>query len=115
MILICLPKFLRGHKKEPANLGLSSVKDSTSSSDSTSNSSSDDSSDINDITDIKSKKKKKKTHIRKKSGISVKASDWVKFPQKRPHAHLQHEYVNKQVKFEELDFKLFIAGVLEII
>ena len=100
-------------KKELANLGLSPGKDSTTSSESTSTSSSDHSSDTNDNTDRKSKKKKK-TH-KKKSGISAKASDRVKFPQKWPHAHLQREYVSKHVKFEELDFKLFIAGELEII
>ena len=36
-------------------------------------------------------------------------------PQKWPHAHLQYEHANKQVKSDELDFKLFIAGELEII
>ena len=75
-------------KKELASLGLSPGKDCTTSSDSTSTSSSDHSSDTNDNTDRKSKKKKKKAH-KKKSGISAKASDRVKFPQKWPHAHFR--------------------------
>ena len=60
-------------------------------------------------------KKKKKKHRTKKSGINAKASDRVKHPQKWPHSHLQFEFVNKQVKYDELDFKLFVAGELEII
>ena len=81
---------------------------SSSSSDS---SSSDDSSTSSDS----EKKKKKKHKHKKKSGINAKASDKVRYPQKWPHAHLQYEHVNKQVKYDELDFKLFIAGELEII
>ena len=60
-------------------------------------------------------KKKKKKYKAKKSGINAKASDRVKHPQKWPHSHLQFEFVNKQVKYDELDFKLFVAGELEII
>ena len=41
--------------------------------------------------------------------------DKVKSPQKWPHAYLQFEYVNKQVKFDELDYRMFIAGELEVI
>ena len=52
---------------------------------------------------------------KKKSGINAKASDRAKSPQKWPHSHLQFEHVNKQVKFDELNFQLFIAGELEII
>ena len=61
------------------------------------------------------KKKKQKKHKKKKSGINAKASDRVKNPQKWPHSHLQFEHVNKQVKFDELNFQLFVAGELEII
>ena len=60
-------------------------------------------------------KRKRKKHRTKKSGINAKASDRVKHPQKWPHSHLQFEFVNKQVKYDELDFKLFVAGELEII
>ena len=86
---------------------------SSSSSDSSSSSYFEDSDD-----DSKSEKKSKKKHKhshRKKSGINAKASDKVKHPQKWSHAHLQYEHVNKHVKFDDLDFKLFIAGELEII
>ena len=66
--------------------------------------------------DCKSEKKSKKKHKhKKKSGINANASDKVCHPQKWPHAHLQYEHVNKYVKYDELDFKLFIAGELEII
>ena len=50
-----------------------------------------------------------------KSGINAKSSDKVKDPQQWPHAYLQYEFVNKQVKFDELDFKLFLAGEISII
>ena len=62
---------------------------------------------------IKDREKKGKKH--KNSGINAKASEKVKYPQRWPHAHLQYEYVNKQVKFDDLDLKLFIADELEII
>ena len=39
----------------------------------------------------------------------------MKNPQCWPHAHLQYEFVNKQVKFDEHDMRLFIAGETEII
>ena len=81
-----------------------------------SSSSSDSSSSDDSSTSSNSEKKKKKKHKhKKKSGINAKASDKVRYPQKWPHAHLQYEHVNKQVKYDELDFKLFIAGELEII
>ena len=79
-----------------------------------SESSSEGSSSDNDSGDSENKKKKKHKH-KKKSGINAKASDKVRYPQKWPHAHLQYEHVNKQVKYDELDFKLFVAGELEII
>ena len=66
--------------------------------------------------DCKSEKKSNKKHKhKKKSGINAKASDKVRYPQKWPHAHLQYEHVDKHVKYDELDFKLFIAGELKII
>ena len=37
------------------------------------------------------------------------------FPQSWPHAHLQYEYVNKQITYDELDFKMFIVVKIEII
>ena len=46
------------------------------------------------------------------SGINAKASDKVRYPQRWPHAHLQFEYLNKQMKFEELDFKLLLQVTL---
>ena len=89
---------------------------SDSDTDSSEGSSSESYFDSTDTSDLDSKKKKKKQkHKKKKSGINAKASDRVKNPQKWPHSHLQFEYVNKQVKYDELDFKLFVAGELEII
>ena len=73
-------------------------------------------SDVSYFTDDDSSdKKKKKKGKKKKSGINSKASDRVKFPQRWPQAYLQFEYVNKQLKFDDLDFKQFIAGEIEII
>ena len=60
------------------------------------------------------KKKKKDNKKKLKSGINAKASDRVKFPQRWPKAYLQFEFVNKQIKFDDLDFKQFVAGELEI-
>lgn len=90
---------------------LSDSDEETDSSDSRSSSD----SYFDDSSDDQSKKKKKNKSKKKKSGINAKASDRVKHPQKWPQSHLQFEYVNKQVKFDELDFKLFVAGELEII
>lgn len=42
-----------------------------------------------------------------KAGINAKVFDKVKDPQCWPHAHLQYKVVNKQVKFDELNFQLF--------
>ena len=83
-----------------------------SDTDSTCSSSSSSSDDDSTDNDSKSKKKEKK---KKKSGINAKSSDKVKFPQEWPHAHLQYEHVNKQIKFQELSFRLLIAGELEIL
>jgi hypothetical protein len=43
------------------------------------------------------------------------ATDHVVNPQIWPQTNLQYEYVNKGVTFQQLDFKLFVAGKLEII
>ena len=97
-------------QKELAKLGLGSVG-SVDSDSSGSASGTQDSSD----SAVSSAKKHNKKSRSKKSGINAKASDRVKFPQNWPHAHLQYEYVNKQMTYDELDFKMFIAGELEII
>ena len=101
-------------RKELVILGLQSSGSSDSSSDSSSSDSSSSSSFQNSSCKGKKHKKKKKQG-KKKSGIKSKASDKVKNPQKWSHAHLQYEYVNKQVTFEQLDFKMFIVGEREII
>jgi hypothetical protein len=50
-----------------------------------------------------------------KSGIDAKSSDAVRAPQVFPQSVLQYEYVNSDIKFRDLDFRLFVAGELEII
>ena len=78
------------------------------------------SSCISDVSDdgvssnrkLKKSKRHKSKKNKKKSGIKAKLSDKVKSPQKWLHAYLQLEYVNKQVKFDELDYRMFIAGEL---
>ena len=103
-------------RKELVDLGLESGSDSDSSASESTASSSSSSARTLSASDSKSIKryKKKKSH-KKKSGIRAKASDKVKYPQKWPHSHLQFEHVNKQIKYDEFDFELFIAGELEII
>ena len=98
-------------KQELRKLGLHEYLDSAVSS---SCDSSDESAD-SCYDGKREKKKSSKRTSKKMSGINAKASDKVRYPQRWPHAHLQFEYVNKQVKFEDLDFKLFVAGELEII
>lgn len=98
-------------RKELINLGLQVEDKSSDISLSDLNLSNDDSASSSDKIEHKSKHSLHK----KKSGIKAKSSDKVLSPQKWPHAHLQFEYVNKQVKFDDLDFKMFIAGELEII
>ena len=106
-------------KKELCNLGLQSQNTTEDSSidslDSSSSESSDNESSSSSASSKAKKHKKKKKHMKKKSGIKSKVSDKVKLPQKWPHAHLQFEFVNKQVTFEQLDFKMFIVGEHEII
>ena len=103
-------------RKELVDLGLESGSDSDSSAPESTASSSSSSARTSSVSDSKSikKHKKKKSH-KKKSGIRAKASGKVMYPQKWPHSHLQFEHVNKQIKTDELDFELFIAGELEII
>ena len=96
------PKLQKQVQKELSKLGLKVVLSSSSSSESESTDSSSTDSDSS-----KKKKKKHKSKKHKKSGINAKSSDKVKDPQRWPHAYLQYEFVNKQVKFDELDFKLF--------
>ena len=137
------PKLQKQVKKELSKLGLKviSLKDESTSSDSESSDTSStsdsdlskkkkkkhkskknktdtetsDSSSSEDSDSSKKKKKKHKSKKHKKSGINAKSSDKVKDPQRWPHAYLQYEFVNKQVKFDELDFKLFLAGEISII
>ena len=47
--------------------------------------------------------------------MSKKASDKVKHPQIWPHSVLQYEFVSENVKFKDLDLKMFVAGELEIL
>ena len=61
-------------------------------------------SDKSDKDEEKKKKRKKKKKV--KSGIN----DRVKHPQQWPQAYLQFEFVSKQLKYDDLDFKQFIAG-----
>lgn len=71
---------------------------------------------FDDSDDSKSNADKNKKHKHKKrSGINAKSSDKVRYPQKWPHSHLQYEYVNKQMKYDELSFQLFLAGEIAII
>ena len=99
-------------RKELKKLGLADADNFDSDTDSTCSSPSSSSDDDSTDNDSKSKKKEKK---KKKSGINAKSSDKVKFPQEWPHTHLQYEHVNKQIKFQDLSFRLLIAGELEIL
>jgi hypothetical protein len=54
-------------------------------------------------------RKKLKNQTIKKSGMVAMA------PQIWPQTNLQYEYVSKGVTFQQLDFKLFVTGELEII
>ena len=101
-------------KKEMLKLCLISESESESSLETADSDSYFDSTDESEKVKYKSKKNKSKSK-KHRSGINAKAADRVEFPQKWPQAFLHHEHVSKQVKFEQLDFKLFIAGELEII
>ena len=83
-----------------------------SDSDSSSSSESDSDSDSASSSTENCKYKKSKA---KKSGIVSKPTDKVKNPQSFPHNYLQFEYVNKDLKFKQLNFKQLVAGELEII
>ena len=51
----------------------------------------------------------------KRSGLTVKAADIVVHPQIWPHTSLQDEFASKGIEFNDLDFRLFIAGELETV
>jgi hypothetical protein len=87
------------------------VSESTESMDSNSDSDSSNTSE----SDGDSKKKVFKSKRKVKSGMVARASDDVQNPQTWPQTALQYEYINKSVAFQDLDFKLFVAGELEII
>ena len=50
-----------------------------------------------------------------KSGLVARSTDQVRFPQTWPHVALQDDLFNQGVEFKDLDFRLFVAGELEII
>ena len=87
------------------------VSESTESVDSNSDSDSSNTSE----SDQNSKKKVFKSKRKVKSGMVAKASDDVQNPQSWPQTALQYEYINKSVAFQDLGFKPFVAGELEII
>ena len=49
-----------------------------------------------------------------KSGLVARSTDNVRYPQTWPHVALQDEFFNQALEFKELDFRLFVAGELEI-
>ena len=49
-----------------------------------------------------------------KSGLVAKSTDQVRFPQTWPHVALQDEFFQQSLEFKDLDFRLFVAGELEI-
>lgn len=50
-----------------------------------------------------------------KSGIEVKPTEIVKYPQVWPHCFLEYEFINKPLSYKELEFRHFVAGELEIV
>lgn len=55
-------------------------------------------------------------HLKKyRSGIAQRASDRVESPQLWPHVALMGEFITQNVTFQDLDFRLFVAGELEIV
>ena len=73
----------------------------------------------NKFSDSENETKKIKKHNSdkkcKKSGIFDHPSDEVVQKQLWPQSKLQYEYAGSDVKFDELQFNLFVAGELEII
>lgn len=98
-------------------LGLVS-DESSPSSDSSSNSESNTSSSSSGSSEESCHSKSKKKNSKKssfKSGIRARASDKVKDPKIWPHISLQFEFVNNKLEFKDLEYRLFVAGELEII
>lgn len=102
--------------KELSKLVLKSNSEDTSSDSSSSDVSSSFDSADDEYASISAKRRRKiPGKKKKKTGISAKSSDKVKFPQKWSHAHLTSEYVNRHLKFVELDLKLFVFRELELL
>ena len=108
---ICSKRKVSNHKKKISKKDIVSSESSSCSSDSDSDK---DSSESSSSTDTK-RRHKKRNKRKKKSGMVKRASDDVVNPQIWPHSLLQYEYVSKSVKYKDLDFRLFVAGELEII
>ena len=49
-----------------------------------------------------------------RSGLVARSTDQVRFPQTWPHVALQDEFFQQSLEFKDLDFRLFVAGELEI-
>jgi hypothetical protein len=98
-------------------LGVLSSDSSSSSDNGCESSSSDDSDDACSHSHVVAKVKRKHKHKASKtrSGIRVKSSDKVRYPQIWPQSMLQFQFVNKSVRYNDLDFNLFVAGELETI
>ena len=106
------------HLKE-LGLGFSDSNDSSGSSSGSSGSDSDSSDSSKGSSgsdqDKRKKKGKHKGKSRLRSGMVAKNSDDVKFPQLWPQKGLKKQFVTSKPKFKDLDFRLFVAGELEII
>ena len=61
----------------------------------------------------KSKKKSKHKHKKSRSGRYRKTGDKVKRVEVWPHAKLSLQYAGKNLKYEQLDMPLFVAGFIE--
>ena len=111
-----MPELRKQANKQLRKYGL--VESSDSSSSESSGSSSVDSEAESDVhfssASVKSKNKHKKQN-KKSSGLTAKASESIKNRQRFPHAHLRFDFASKNLSFDKLDIKLFVAGELEII
>ena len=74
--------------------------------------SSDSEEEINDEALLEGERIKRRS---KRSGITQKATDRVRAAQLWPHVALQGQYVTEGISFNDLDFRLFVAGETEII
>ena len=103
------------NKLKQVTLDFSDLSDNSNSSSGSSSEEDSDSSGSSGSDKRRKDKKKRGKGSKLRSGMVAKNSDEVRFPQLWPQKGLKQQFVTSRPKFRDLDFRLLMAGELEII